>query len=85
VLLPAAQDIEYDKRVEAFALAQLSNEEVRIRNAVADVLGVLATKLGPEVWVRCKELVCGRIKSNYVRSSSVYLLSAFVSGGLMRS
>ena len=46
---------------------QLQAQEVRVRNAVADALGVLAAKQGAAVWERCGSQICRVIKENYVR------------------
>jgi hypothetical protein len=67
VLVPEVEDEAYDARIEAFAMCQLAASEVRVRNAVADALEVLARQHGAAVWVRCQDAICSSIRDNYVR------------------
>ena len=60
------EDAEYVASVQTFALSLLSHREVRIRNAVAETLGVLARKNGASVWESCKDVVLDTITSNFV-------------------
>jgi hypothetical protein len=67
IFVPVVDDAEYDASTEKFALDLLSHKEVRVRNAVADTLGVLAKKHGAAVWERCKDVVLSTITANFVR------------------
>lgn len=67
VVMPRIEDAEFDRRIEALALSLLSHSEVRVRNVVAQTLGILAAKHGAVVWERCKDTVLTTITENYVR------------------
>ena len=71
VVVPVVDDKEYIANVQSFALGLLSHREVRVRNAVAETLGVLARKNGASVWDSCKHVVLSTITSNFVRPSSI--------------
>ena len=68
VVVPTLPETTYDSRILAFALAHLSDGEVRVRNAVADTLGALTAKHGTRIWHACKADVMASIQNNYVRS-----------------
>lgn len=68
VVIPHTADAEFDTDIEEFSLGLLSHSEVRVRNAVAQTLGVLASKHGAQVWERCRDTVLQNITANYVRN-----------------
>lgn len=72
VVIPVVDDADYITSVQSFALSLLSHREVRVRNAVAETLGVVARKNGASVWESCRDQVLSTITTNFVRSVDEY-------------
>jgi hypothetical protein len=77
VLVPAAAEEAYSTRILKFARDHLADTEVRVRNAVADVLGVLASTLGIALWDACREEIISNIKFNFVRFCCPSILASW--------
>lgn len=69
---------DFDASMVGHALTLLEDEEPRVRAAVGEVLGALAAKMGPPVWIQAKPSIMCSIRDNYVGGASAmahYLLA----------
>lgn len=70
VAVPAVDDPEFGQAIERWAMDNLEEREVRVRLAIAQVLGILASKLGTPVWERCGPVIMQSITSNFERDAA---------------